>query len=410
MSKRPLGASKIRYPKIERTLRRRKNEPHPKRPKEISDIINAYKKQVNMIEYGLNLRKTKRLYINTVEHEQFSFTLFASLETVSLIENHIPPEKRNYSVDGTFDVTPMSCFHQLLTIHIEYDTIVYPVFFVLMTRATAIAYKAVFRYIEDNIFELKPARFMADFEAAMRKAIADFYPHTEINGCWYHFCAAVRRKTLSFGLHNLIKNSFGAWSVYKKLLCLPLLPASKIVKGFNIVVQQSTDFGVLDEFEELFAYFQNFWLHLNSKNSISVCDLDNRTTSPLESYHSAMNRLMLKHASFFVFVSYLKLYESRRSDDLYNAIHDKCPVQKAKHRRDQERDKQIRSDTQLLCSGLISTEEFLNKFVGDERTEYHVPYEKEVNCSDQSSESDDMDTFEEVDENSGEEMDTDTDD
>lgn len=122
--RRPLGKSNLRYKKIERTLRRRKNVRHPKKPNEISDIINAYKEQINMVEYGLNLRKTKRLYINTIEHEEFSFTLFASLDIISLIEKHIPPEKRNYAVDGTFDVTPMKCFYQLLTIHIEYNKIV----------------------------------------------------------------------------------------------------------------------------------------------------------------------------------------------------------------------------------------------------------------------------------------------
>lgn len=138
----------------------------------------------------------------------------------------------------------------------------YPVLFVLLTRATAIAYKAVFRYVEDNIFKLQPARFMADFEAAMRKAIADLYPNTKINGCWYHFSVAVRRKALSFGLHNLIKNHFDAWSVYKKLLCLPLLPAKKIVQGFEIIVEQTVDLGFHDQFQELFVYFRSFWLRL----------------------------------------------------------------------------------------------------------------------------------------------------
>lgn len=136
----------------------------------------------------------------------------------------------------------------------------YPVFFVLISRATAIAYEAVFKYSEDNVFKLKPARFMADFEAAMRKAIVDFYPEATVSGCWYHFCAAVRRKALSFGLHDLIKNDFNAWSVYKKLQCLPLLPADNIVEGFEIIVRQSIEFGLYEEFKELFEYFEIFWL------------------------------------------------------------------------------------------------------------------------------------------------------
>lgn len=77
-----------------------------------------------MLEYGLNLRKTKRFYINTVVHEKVSFSLFASYDIISLTEDYIPPEKRYYSVDGTFDMTPLKSFYQLLTIHIEYEKIV----------------------------------------------------------------------------------------------------------------------------------------------------------------------------------------------------------------------------------------------------------------------------------------------
>lgn len=79
---------------------------------------------------------------------------------------------------------------------------------------------------------------------------------------------------------------------------------------------------------------------------------------------------MPKHASFFVFVTHLKLHESRRSDDLFNAIHDKCPVQKATHKRDQQRNEKIRTNTQLLCKGFISTEEFLNSMAGEDLRMY----------------------------------------
>lgn len=113
-----MGKSNLRYKSIERTLRRRKNQKHPKKPTSIKDIIEAFKNQSIMNDYALNLSRTERFYINTIEHELYSFTLFASYQIMSLIEN-MP--YRNYSVDGTFDMTPVNSFYQLLTIHIEYE-------------------------------------------------------------------------------------------------------------------------------------------------------------------------------------------------------------------------------------------------------------------------------------------------
>lgn len=105
----------------------------------------------------------------------------------------------------------------------------------------------------------------------------------------------------------------------------------------------------------------------NAKNSLSVANLDNRTTSPLESYHSSLNRSIPKHANFFVFVSHLILHESRRSEDLLNAINDRSPLAKAAHKRDQDRDNKIRTNTKLLCDGSISTEQFLKSMALEDR-------------------------------------------
>lgn len=64
-----------------------------------------------------------------------------------------------------------------------------------MSNKTANLYRKVFQYIEINVFELRPSRFMTDFEAGLRKAINECYP-----GVPLHFCAVVRRKLLSHKL------------------------------------------------------------------------------------------------------------------------------------------------------------------------------------------------------------------
>lgn len=54
-----------------------------------------------------------------------------------------------------------------------------------MTKKTSECYMDVFKYIEDNIMNLKPNSFMSDWEAGMRKAISICYPDARISGCWY---------------------------------------------------------------------------------------------------------------------------------------------------------------------------------------------------------------------------------
>lgn len=131
-----------------------------------------------------------------------------------------------------------------------------------MTKKTAEAYEAVFSYIEDNIFHMRPAMFMADFEGGIRKAINNFYPDSALHGCWYHFSAAIRRKFLRLNLYEIIKKEPEGKILYKMMLNLPLLPPEEIAKGFNIIKRKAQNVKLSREFRPVFAYFENFWLEL----------------------------------------------------------------------------------------------------------------------------------------------------
>lgn len=102
-------------------LRRYTNPKYSTKPTNTSEIKNAFKDPATMSNYGMNLRKTKDFYINTVETKNSAFTVFASHEMMSMVDENIPPENRRYMLDGTFDVVPVGCgFYQLLVIAIEY--------------------------------------------------------------------------------------------------------------------------------------------------------------------------------------------------------------------------------------------------------------------------------------------------
>lgn len=129
-----------------------------------------------------------------------------------------------------------------------------------MSCRTAECYKAVFKFIEDNICELKPTEFITDFELGMRKAINDFYPNARLRGCWFHYCRAIKRKATSLGLFIFIRDDKKANRIYYKMLMLPLLPSQQFMEAYNIVKQEANRDGVFGKFKSLFGYYDSYWL------------------------------------------------------------------------------------------------------------------------------------------------------
>lgn len=131
-----------------------------------------------------------------------------------------------------------------------------------MSGKSAELYKQVFQYIENNVFKMKPSQFMTDFEAGMRKAIEECYPNAILHGCWYHFCAAIRRKLVTLQLYQLIVEVPSAMAIYRMILNLPLLPSEFILEGFQVIKKIARDRKLYKQFKSLFEYFENFWLQL----------------------------------------------------------------------------------------------------------------------------------------------------
>lgn len=89
--------------------------------------------------------------------------------------------------------------------------------------------------------------------------------------------------------------------------------------------------------------------------------LNMRTVSSLESFHSALNRSMSANSHFFKFVIGLKIHESRKADKMYNLLHNRMPKNqlKRKHRADKQRDERINHISKLFSEKRISLKEFL---------------------------------------------------
>lgn len=90
---------------MERNLRRHKNKKHPKKPYSLEGVIKAFENQKIMMNYGLNLRKTERFYINTIQRESFAFTIFASFEKLSLMALKAIFLKKNETIQWMVHLT-----------------------------------------------------------------------------------------------------------------------------------------------------------------------------------------------------------------------------------------------------------------------------------------------------------------
>lgn len=128
-----------------------------------------------------------------------------------------------------------------------------------MSKKTTEIYTAVFKYIEQT-FNLQPSSMMTDFEAALRKSINVCHTQSKLNGCWFHYTRAIKKKFLQLGLHSLIKTSAEARLIYNQILSLPLLPSEQFHEGYTSIKERAKKFDFYQQLEPFFEYYESYWI------------------------------------------------------------------------------------------------------------------------------------------------------
>lgn len=149
-----------------------------------------------------------------------------------------------------------------------------------MTRKTPECYLAVFDYIEQNVFKMKPMEMMTDFEDGLRLAIRKFWPKVVIRGCWFHMSRAVHRRYLKLGLNKIRNNKKNAKMIRRMLMSIPLLPADRIGDGFHAIKSFAKKKRLFKRLEKLFDYFERYWLN-NQVIYLKLYCLPDRLTARL---------------------------------------------------------------------------------------------------------------------------------
>lgn len=137
-----------------------------------------------------------------------------------------------------------------------------------MTSKAANCYDDVFEYL-DNIFNLQPKQFMCDFEGGMRKSLKKKYPNASMKGCWFHYCACIRKRARKLGVSKLWNQksrkenneaATEAKKIYKMVQSLPLLPEKYFFVGYQYVKCSASKINLDKQFAKLFEYFDRTWI------------------------------------------------------------------------------------------------------------------------------------------------------
>lgn len=119
----------------------------------------------------------------------------------------------------------------------------------------------MFQYIENNVFQLNPKSFMTDFETGLRSALRHVYPDSEVKGCHFHYCQAIRKNASK--MPNFFSSLYlndTANVIYHKMLALPLLRLNDILPAYQKLKEECLSENLKNIFESFLIYYERQWI------------------------------------------------------------------------------------------------------------------------------------------------------
>ena len=185
-------------------------------------------------------------------------------------------------VDGTFDETsPEFKKGQLLNIlTIDEHGFPLPLIHILMTKRTEEAYIHTFEDLKHFGCDFTNIQtIMCDFEVALISALQTINEGVKINGCFYHYCAALNK--FIDGTFNRNEASKNLFQLFKNIVIIDEDDKNIIISELKKLENQG-----LNIFLE---YYCNQWLHNSSLSYlININYEDPVTNNVCESFHSEL--------------------------------------------------------------------------------------------------------------------------
>ena len=288
-----LGAL-IPYKTIKYSMRKRREKLFPRLPKDLNDIHALMKKAPK------ELSKHYRGLV-TLEDGTPIGILLAEKSLFKALEG-----MKEIGYDGTFFVVPKP-FYQLWSIHFIVGHHCFPACSILFMGKRTDMYDGAWKFIQKLLKDFSPTLAHQDFELAELLAAQANHPLMKISGCLFHSSSAM------FKNHRM-KGLFRAWyenpqyrSWLKKCMSVALLPAKFITTAFGELLREAIFFprlADLQNFQTFKKYIETQWMFPRTKPEfLSVHELENATTSGLESFHSEIKGEIKVHKpNFWLFM------------------------------------------------------------------------------------------------------------
>lgn len=112
-----------------------------------------------------------------------------------------------------------------------------------------------------------------------------------------------------FGIFGSIRTDRACNLLYRKYLCLPLIPAKSMVdrvRSLRSEIKLSLQTKHRKGFRMFHRYIKRYWLAKVRPERISVFGKSRRTNNGLEQIHAQMSKKLSTHAKFFRFMDELE--------------------------------------------------------------------------------------------------------
>ncbi|XP_066585591.1 uncharacterized protein [Prorops nasuta] len=237
ISKQHIEASAlIRFKSIKKTLTRQRSQTCPYNPKTLKDIILISKIEIwqEALTFSMNSEKHQNSFhlLQSVTNKYH-----AILYNVKLVQMF--HDVTYYSIDATYYSMPkLKYIYQLLTIMGKINNKFVACAWALMSGKHEEDCIEVLRYIKASVIKnLNMQKVITDYELALQNAIKIIFPFCKLQGCYFHYNDKKKAKKLK--LYSIIKKStlthIKALFILRKLFNLPLLPASTMKVGFDMI-------------------------------------------------------------------------------------------------------------------------------------------------------------------------------
>ena len=226
--------------------------------------------------------------------------------------------------DATFESAP-KLFYQVFNVMATFRGASFLVWTVLMTSKKAQLYTIVLAAFKAEYPNVKPKVIQCDFEASLCLAAKLVYPETRVAGCLMHYASAHYKQMKRRGLLKHMSGNSKVEAILRRVMCLPILPASKICEQVDLLyssaIEQVEDDVASDLLRTYFdEYVIGFWIRKIGPARMSVYGCGQKTNNATEVLHAQMHAKLSRGSITCRYVHRLGIHIFRPAEHKVNQL------------------------------------------------------------------------------------------